>query len=315
MPGAASSISPSQLQELKTAVIQELKLPGLGLQSNDDLRWDLSGIKQEVDENAFKSESLLYATRKLYDKVKELETSSSSAAERAGGSDQRPYTPSPNVTEEMLDLAMAQVDNSKFFRRKLDIAVNKLKQKLLSKPSGGDDPSIIEAAYAVDRPQVLKLMASINEAMKEVLRSASLPDDVVGGCESILEEADSWIQHMEALHHKQPAPPAQQARPTRKVQTFHGTASLNVYEFLESFDSTYAGIISQQERVDILYKDYLSDVIRSQCLTKSDDYPGLRRWLVDQFGNLDFIINQMISALETLKTPTASVRTCTTEVL
>ena len=119
MPGAASSISPSQLQELKTAVIQELKLPGLGLQSNDDLRWDLSGIKQEVDENAFKSESLLYATRKLYDKVKELETSSSSAAERAGGSDQRPYTPSPNVTEEMLDLTISQVNNSQVLLQKV----------------------------------------------------------------------------------------------------------------------------------------------------------------------------------------------------
>ena len=89
--------------------------------------------------------------------------------------------PTPHVTLAGEDHVASepQAGNANFFQQKLDIALTKLKQKVGVKPSSKDDPSVVEAASAVSKPQVIKLVASVNEAMKELTRITPLPDEIL----------------------------------------------------------------------------------------------------------------------------------------
>merc|ERR1712015_202710 len=102
-----------------------------------------------------------------------------------------------------LDVAMGnlpQVDNAKFFTRKLQLATEKLSAAIQTQPSIKDDPSVIETAYAITKPKVNKLITAANDAMKELIRTQSLPGELYAKGEEILESADAWLQHIDKLH-------------------------------------------------------------------------------------------------------------------
>ena len=296
--GTTHALTPHQFQDLKAAVLKDIQASA-NLNNTTTLASEMTIMKEEIAKTSFQTDSVLIATRKLFTKVQQLQDQTSDISTATQKSTTNPQQTEMNDAVQ----ALPNVDNTQFLHRKLLLILNKISRTTTTQLSPKDDLSIIDAAYAMDKPKLTKLINSANETMKELLRVTKLPEDVVNNCETVMETADNWLQNLEELRHQRPAVPMPTGKPNRKVTIFHGNASLNIYEFLDAFNSAYAGIASTRERADLLYHDFLSETIRTQCLQHSDDFTKLKRWLIEQFGDLTFILNQMIGALETTKPP------------
>ena len=308
------TLSPLQLQEVKSAVLKELQ--NTTNPCNTLVAADLADLKEEMNRTTFKSDSLLFATKQLYTKVKEMEQNSSPplpahdgpAVGAAPPDDNLDQTTAPGERAAQPDVGnviqtIPQVDNTTFLQRKLDLTLEKIVRATQTLPDVKDDLCTFDSVYATTKPSVIKLISLATDTMKDILRITNIPQNEYIHYETTLEDAENWLLNLEDQHQQRPTASTPQNRPNRKVLVFRGEASLNVYEFMDTFNSAYSGITSTRERADILYHDFLSDAIRSQCLTKSDDFLALRRWLIEQFGNLAFILNQMVAALEIIKPP------------
>ena len=315
-----------QIQDLKAAIKTEI-LASFSPITDPSIHAELNNMRADLDKTSFKSESLLYVTKNLYNKVKEIEnygpppsaagnTPATEATQRDNEQVLKSDPQAENITPAQAQIDQPevehvlnntpQIDNTTFLRRKLDLTLAKLSRATATLPSMTDDLSMVDAVYATEKPNVIKLVSLANETMKELLRQKQISNETYSQFETTTETAESWLRDLENLRLQRPKVPIPQNIPNRKVPVFHGLAAVNVYEFLDIFNSTYAGVASASERADLLYRDFLSDAIRTQCISKSEDFSGLKTWLIDQFGDLSFILNQMIVALEGAKLPQAN---------
>ena len=125
-----------------------------------------------------------------------------------------------------------------------------------------------------------------------------------------VEKADNWLKDLDKLHHQVSVVASGQTGGTLNsapsITTFTGNASQNIYEFLDDFEAAFLHIGSDKQRAERLYRTYLPETIRLSCMQSSDSYSRLREWLVNKYGSLSVVLNQMVTLIESAKKPTTS---------
>ena len=97
MPSSTQVLSPQQLQEIKTAIVQEIKGSSNLIKIEDarNLSADITSLRDKVEKTEFRSDALQKITRTLLARVKEFEhngTLRSNCSAISNSKDQHPST-------------------------------------------------------------------------------------------------------------------------------------------------------------------------------------------------------------------------------
>ena len=195
----------------------------------------------------------------------------------------------------------------KFHTKTLQDSLSKL-TKLISKHySTKSELYDIKNAHITTSPKISKLSDLIHKTLADLAKVNALPDNQHADALATLNEADEWMHNIESLLHTLELPSFEDGRlPTKEeVPIFAASACLNVFEFFDLFESSPYRVLGSKKKASQLYKEHLSDNIKNQCLTISTNYDDLRNHLVTSFGQLSYIINQMVTSLESTTKPAA----------
>ena len=72
---------------------------------------------------------------------------------------------------------------------------------------------------------------------------------------------------------------------------------MTIFEFLEAAELAYLGWGNSSQKANRLYNNHLSEEIKSQLISVSDDYKSMRDWLVENYGSPSRIVNDIIGGL------------------
>ena len=210
--------------------------------------------------------------------------------------------PTPNTSP-----SLSAEGGIKFYTKTLQDSLTKITTLISKNYSTRSELYDIKNAHTTNSPKISKLCDLVHKTLADLAKANALPDDHHSNALSILNEADEWMQNVESLLHTLELPAFEDGRSPYKeeIPTFAASATLNIYEFLDLFESSPCRVLASKKKASKLYKEHLSDNIKSQCLTISTNYDELRNHLVTSFGQLSYIINQMVTSLESTKKPSA----------
>ena len=212
----------------------------------------------------------------------------------------RTSTPFPDATRpaEVTELA------SDYIRH----ALGKLKDQLsrLTSPLISDETDITELRKrkAVDVPRVEKTLTELSRKISDYCKG-NVEDDFYQACLVASDNAQSWIDTVEAMYDKRDVHIVDLDRDKSgaDVSKFLGDHSQTIYEFLEDFENAYVSVGSAKRRANLMHKKFLEEWIQAQTLPISHDYAKLKAWLLENYGDPEAIIKDLLEHLESIRKP------------
>ena len=193
--------------------------------------------------------------------------------------------------------------NLKFLQKELTSKIMKIRDTVTSDKSWKSDFQEVKRVYATDCPRLAKLIDQVTSVFTQISRSVDIEEECYNDYRSTLDEADLWLKELDSLHHQVNVAASGQLTNTSNlanpITPFSANASQNVYEFLADFEAAYLHVGNSKQRAERLYKHHLAESVRLSCLSVSGSYPDLRALLLSKYGNVNFILNQMFTVVET----------------
>ena len=72
---------------------------------------------------------------------------------------------------------------------------------------------------------------------------------------------------------------------------------MTVFEFLEAAELAYLGWGNSTQKANRLYSKHLSEEIKSQLISMSDDYKKMKSWLIENYGSPSRIVGDIVGDL------------------
>ena len=121
-----------------------------------------------------------------------------------------------------------------------------------------------------------------------------------------MDSAESWALHIVQAYtsaevHSIKGSPGDIA----DAGIFSNKADKTVFEFFEAFELGYIDWGNKRQQASKLSK-HLFDDLKDKLMTRSDNYPLMREWLVMNYGGAARILNETVMALTRRKKPTAN---------
>ena len=114
----------------------------------------------------------------------------------------------------------------------------------------------------------------------------------------LLDDAENWCLKVERLYNKAEIHSINTSKgDTADVGMFSDNAKVTVYEFLEAAEIAYLGWGNSVQKAYRLYNRHLSEEIKSKLINKSDSYAEMKLWLIQNYGGVSRIINDIIDNL------------------
>ena len=253
-------------------------------------------LQDKVENNSFRTERLSKVTRELHQEVKELRSSILNTSSA---------TPSHNTSSTHSTDHTSHIDKHRFLKKTLDIALGKIKEHIEVEYTIRNDIHEIKRANSTDKPKVIKLIDQAQKMITDLSKAEALDDLVYENTTAIFSNADTWVQNLEKLQFQVdiPALDIEKSKSSSKLTPFAGNATQNIYEFLDNFESSSFRSGTSKQKADAIYRDLLANHIKIKCLSVSNSYTDLRAWLLRFFGDISFILNQLVVSLEATKKP------------
>ena len=215
----------------------------------------------------------------------------------------RTSTPFPDATRpaEVTELA------SDYIRHTL----GKLKDQLLrlTSPTISDETDITELRKrkAVDVPRVEKALTDFSRKISEYCKG-NVDEGFYQACLVASDNAQSWIDTIETMYDKRDIHIVDLDRDKSgaDVSKFLGDHSQTVYEFLEDFENAYVSVGNAKRRANLMHKKFLEEWIQAQTLPIAHDYAKLKAWLLENYGDPEAIIKDILEHLESIRKPQGS---------
>ena len=159
--------------------------------------------------------------------------------------------------------------------------------------------SILQDIYK----NTVTLVDETRKAVMESLATYELDkhcnDQLCDAVEEILDKAAEWTGGMRSMHrhlgyHKESL--------SKKLYTnlspFTNTSEINVFEFFRRFELITGESGSLTEQAELLYNKYLDRTLQLELVTKRNDFQAMRKYLVQKYGILSVITDNILKSME-----------------
>lgn len=304
------SLKPDDVQKMIETAIQALRRemsnqteiqsnaanPGV-IPQESRLQELIENQAKRLDEEAFRIDALVEDSKEVRRKVNSVRIDFESTAARIATS-----TPLPNLVPSNSTTSSLGMD---YVKRSIEKTLEKLDRNISVEVLETDDISIIRKRHTKDIPKVQKILEDLSKLMKEYLKTDLVDEDLYSKCLQMTDQAERWIQNVEILYEKWDihTVDSEKQKSTTEVPVFNGDHTQTIFEFLDDFETAYLAIGSSKRRANMMHKKYLSVPIKSQTMHLADDYPKLKQYLIDNYGDALSVANTLIESLEALKKP------------
>ena len=72
---------------------------------------------------------------------------------------------------------------------------------------------------------------------------------------------------------------------------------MTIFEYLDAAELAYLGWGNSTQKANRLYNKHLSEEIKSQLISLSDDYKRTKNWLIENYGSPSRIVSDIIGDL------------------
>ena len=160
------------------------------------------------------------------------------------------------------------------------------------------DISLIKKYKTVDVPCVHSAIGNIQKSLQRYVKFSGMESEYCDAINDLLNDAENWCLKVEMLYNKAEIHSINTSKgDTADVGTFSDIAKVSVYEFLEAAEIAYLGWGNSVQKANRLYNRHLSEEIKSKLINKSDSYAEMKQWLIQNYGGVSRIINDIINDL------------------
>ena len=89
----------------------------------------------------------------------------------------------------------------------------------------------------------------------------------------------------------------------KDVGVFSDNFEKTVYEFINKVKNAYLTARTSRQKAEKLYVKHLSEEIKAKTVDISDDFIELKAWLVQNYGDVQKIVNDVTLGLTKKKRP------------
>ena len=110
-----------------------------------------------------------------------------------------------------------------------------------------------------------------------------------------MDDAQAWCMNIEEMYNKAEVHSINTSKGyTAEVGIFSDNAKVTIFEFLEAAELAYLGWGNSTQEANRLYSKHLSEEIKSQLISMSDDYKKMKSWLIENYGSLSRIVGDIV---------------------
>ena len=196
---------------------------------------------------------------------------------------------------------------SEFAKRSLERMMLRLEKATASFLTEDADIAEVRKKHDIDLPTVKKTLLEFSKGITDYCKGD--PDsEFYTQCIRTSDMVESWIEHVETAYDKRNIHSVitDKDRSGAVVRVFKGDHTQTVYEFLEDFENAYLTVGTSKRRANILHREFLDEWIRIQTLALSNDYPGLKSWLMEKYGAPEIVSKGFMDFLESLRRPASN---------
>lgn len=170
----------------------------------------------------------------------------------------------------------------------------------------GSEPLFLKDLVRNELPSLERATAKLQDTLDKYVRIPNYNVNIRNNIMSELELADKWVRELRCAYSKHEvynfAPQTREV--ASEIGMFSGSDEMVVYDFLKRF-ATYTSAPTNL-RADRLYHHHLSDSIRNRIPHLATDLKAIRQYLIDEYGRIEYIVEQAVVGLEKKKAPTNS---------
>ena len=160
------------------------------------------------------------------------------------------------------------------------------------------DIALLKKCKTTDIPAVNLAIANIQRALQKYVgfnNIDSLYCDKVG---EIMDDAQAWCMNIEEMYNRAEVHSINTSKgDTAEVGIFSDNAKISIFEFLEAAELAYLGWGNITQKANKLYNRNLSEEIKTQLISMSDDYKKMKNWLIENYGSPSRIVADIVGDL------------------
>ena len=190
-------------------------------------------------------------------------------------------------------------------RKGIERTEKQLRQLILNDLSTESvDISLVWKYKTVDVPCVHSAIGNIQKALQKYVKFYGMNFNYCDSINELLDNAENWCLRVEELYNKAEIHSINTLKgDTADVGVFSDNAKVTVYEFLEAAEIAYLGWGNSVQKANRLYNRHLSEEIKGKLINKSDSYAKMKYWLIQNYGGVSRIVNDIINDLSRRSKP------------
>ena len=124
-----------------------------------------------------------------------------------------------------------------------------------------------------------------------------------------MDEVQAWCMNIEEMQNKAEVHSINTSKGyTAEVGIFSDNAKITIFEFLKTAELAYLGWGNSTQKANRLYNKHLSEEIKSQLISLSNDYKRMKNWLIENYGSPSRIVSDIIRDLLEKRKPSTDNR-------
>ena len=222
-----------------------------------------------------------------------------------------PSTPLSFSMPDSRPSSVQSVRGQEFNRRKLEKMVEKINRAVQVRITPEADISEVRKHHQVSAPKLQKVVENLNKVLQEYVKGDEFDAGFYQVCITTADTAEEWIEGIEDRYDQLDVHTVdnEKNRSNIDVSVFTGDHKQTIHEFIEEFEIAYNNVGQSKRRAGIMHSKHLSPMIKSRTLHASHDYPQIKKWLIDQYGDAITIVNILVASLECIRKPGPNAHT------
>ena len=166
------------------------------------------------------------------------------------------------------------------------------------------DISLLKRCKMTDIPAVNLAIKNIQRALQKYVGFNNIDLQYCNKVGDVMDEAQAWCMNVEEMYNKAEVHSIKTSKGfSAEVGVFSNNAKMTIFEFLEAAELAYLGWGNSTQKGNRLYNKHLSEEIKSQLISVSDDYKSMKDWLIENYGSPSRIVNDVIGDLLAKRKP------------